>query len=400
MIEKLKVILKEVKEKGDEAVLRYTEEFDHVRLEIKDLRVKPEEIERARHTCKKGFLSSIKKASENIYKFQQRSVPRSWIDSTKDGVMGEIYKPISRVGIYVPGGRYPYPSTVLMTAIVAKIAGVKRIVICTPPNRDKQINPYTLVAADLIGVKEIYKVGGAQAIFSLTFGTESIPKVDKIVGPGNIYVSLAKKLVYGYVGIDMVAGPSEVLILADEVANPRFIIYSLLSQAEHDPESKALLVTPSDKIAEEVDKKLPSFPIILVKGIEEGIDLINTYSPEHLELHIVNPWDLIGSIKNAGAIFLGGFSPTVIGDYFAGPSHVLPTGGWAKFSSGLGVSDFMKRVSIISYTEQGLRKNAKDIIKLAETEGLGHHANAIKVRLGRITNDGKKGNGRKENCGD
>jgi histidinol dehydrogenase len=394
-------ILKDVREKGEEALLYYTEKFDGVKLLGKNLKVKGEEVEEAYRTVREGDIQLIKKALNNIEKFHKMEKVNSWFTTSSSGtILGQIYHPIERVGIYIPGGTAPLFSTVLMAGIPAKLAGVKHISICTPPDSEGKVNPYIIIAANLIDVANVYKVGGVQAIGALAFGTERIPKVDKIVGPGNLYVTLAKKLVYGVVSIDMIAGPSEILILADKWANPKYIASDLLSQAEHDISSIPILITDSWELAinvnQEISLQLDNLvrsqiitsslskggAIILVKNlIEEGVKLINTFAPEHLELLVENPFELIGSIANAGAIFLGEHSPEPIGDYFAGPNHILPTSGTARFFSPLSVEDFLKKSSLISYDKLNLEKNAEDIAKLAELEGLDAHAKSVKIRV-------------------
>lgn len=346
----------------------------------------------------KDFLIALGRAKRNIERFHKRELFKKDIKiEDKSYFVGQITQPLERVGIYIPGGLASYPSTVLMTAISAKIAGVKRIVMVTPPNKEGKVNPFTLVAAREVGISKIFKVGGAQAIAALAFGTETIPKVDKIVGPGNIYVTLAKKLVYGYVGIDSLAGPTELVILADRGAKPAFIAADLLSQAEHSPQAKLTLITTSKELALRVEAEikeqiesllrksiiqgsLKKKKVILVKSLNQGVEIINRMAPEHLELQVKNPTFFLRKIKNAGAIFLGDYSPTALGDYFAGPSHVLPTGTTARFFSPLSVDDFLKRSSVISYRREDLDKAKKTIIKLAEVEGLDGHIQAIKVR--------------------
>ncbi|MEW6096219.1 MAG: histidinol dehydrogenase [bacterium] len=398
--QKVEEIVSEVQKSGDGALLKYIELFDGVKLSsFEDLKVKPNELDEAYNLVNKEFLGSLELAADNISNFHKHRSFDSWRCPYEDGViLGQCYRPIECAGIYIPGGRAPYVSTVLMTAIPAKVAGVKKIILCTPPNKDGQVNPYILVAAKLSKVDEVYKVGGAQAIAALAFGTLTIPKVDKIVGPGNIYVTLAKRIVFGYASIDMVAGPTEVVIIADECGNPKFIAADLLSQAEHDPLSLAILITSSSDLANFVIKEVESqskalshqeilkhslknLTVILTKTLKEAINLSNQIAPEHLELHIKDPWEILEDIAHAGAIFIGEYSPESVGDYFAGPSHVLPTCKSARFFSPLGVEDFLKRSSIISYTKQALTKWGKEIINLANLEGFDAHANAVKVRL-------------------
>lgn len=391
-------IIEEVRRKRDSALLKYTEQFDRVRLSRKDLTVTKEEIKLAFQDVDEDFLIALGKAKRNIERFHKRELLKKDIKiKDKSYFVGQITQPLERVGIYIPGGLASYPSTVLMTAIPAKIAGVKRIVMVTPPNKEGKVNSFTLVAAREVGINRIFKVGGAQAIAALAFGTETIPKVDKIVGPGNIYVTLAKKLVYGYVGIDSLAGPTELVILADRGAKPAFIAADLLSQAEHSPQAKLTLITTSKELALRVEAEikeqiesllrksiiqgsLKKKRVILVKSLNQGVEIVNRMAPEHLELQVKNPTFFLRKIKNAGAIFLGDYSPTALGDYFAGPSHVLPTGTTARFFSPLSVDDFLKRSSVISYRREDLDKAKKTIIKLAEVEGLDGHIQAIKVR--------------------
>ncbi|MBB6455388.1 histidinol dehydrogenase [Salirhabdus euzebyi] len=390
-------ILKDVKENGDAALYRYTQTFD--RVDLQQLTVTTEEIEKAYANVSEDFLEAIKKAILNIRQFHEKQRRQSWMDTSETGtILGQLIRPLARVGIYVPGGRAAYPSSVLMNAIPAQVAGVQEIVMTTPPDQFGNINAGVLVAADLLGIKQIVKVGGAQAVGALAYGTETVKKVDKITGPGNIFVALAKKEVFGLVDIDMVAGPSEIVVLADEKANPIYVAADLLSQAEHDPMSAAILITDSTTLAEkvqlELDNQLKVLPkreiaeqsieengaIYIVPNLEAGIHMINDYAPEHLELIVEDPFSYVGKIKNAGAIFLGENSTEAIGDYFAGPNHVLPTGGTAKFSSPLNVDDFIKKTSLISYSNEDLKQNAEAIQTLAQFEQLQGHANAIKVR--------------------
>lgn len=397
--QKVEDIVHEVRESGDTTLLKYTELFDGVKLS--DLKVEPAEIDEAYNLVDKEFLRSLELAAKNITDFHQYQPLASWTKDYEDGViLGQRYQPIEAVGIYVPGGRAPYVSTVLMTAIVAKVAGVKKVILCTPPSKEG-ISPYILAAAKMAEVDEVYRVGGAQAIAALAFGTPTIPKVDKIVGPGNIYVTLAKKVVYGYVSLDMVAGPTEIAVIADESGNPGFIAADLLSQAEHDPLSTAILLTTSQnlalKVSTEVEtqakvllrqdvirQSLTNSAIIITKTLDEAIELANEFAPEHLELQVENPWEIVDKVRHAGAIFLGQWSTESVGDYFAGPSHVLPTCKSARFFSPLGVEDFLKRSSIISYTKQALDKYGTEIINLANLEGFDAHAAAVKIRIGHI----------------
>jgi histidinol dehydrogenase len=394
-------ILRDIREKKEEALLYYTEKFDGVKLLSENLRVKEEEVEEAYSIVGDEDIGAIRKALQKIEKFHKMEKANSWLTTSPSGtILGQIYHPIEKVGVYVPGGTAPLFSTVLMACIPAKLAGVKEISICSPPNSHGKANPYIIIAADLIKVANVYKVGGAQAIAAFAFGTEQIPKVDKIVGPGNLYVTLAKKLVYGFVSIDMIAGPSEILILADRWANSKYIASDLLSQAEHDISSIPILITDSWELAinvnQEINLQLENLKrsqiitsslsnkgaIILVKDlVEEGVKLINLFAPEHLELLVENPFELLGSIHNAGAIFIGENSPEAIGDYFAGPNHILPTSGTAKFFSPLSVDDFVKKSSLISYGKFSLEKDAEDIAKLAELEGLDAHAQSVRMRI-------------------
>jgi histidinol dehydrogenase len=393
-------VLDDIQVNGDEAVLKYTAKFDQVELIAKDQLVCQEEIEEAYQEVDEDFLAAIETAIANIEDFHQRQKRESWMDVDDDGVMlGQVFRPLEKVGLYVPGGTAAYPSSVLMNGIPAKVAGVEEVIMVSPPGEGGKMNPYTLVAADKIDVDKIFKVGGAQAIGALSFGTEVIPKVDKIVGPGNIYVTLAKKLAYGYVDIDMLAGPSEVLVLADETAIPRHVAADLLSQAEHDPMASSILVTDSEELATEVQKELEKQlaelsrkeiagqaiedygAIILTDEFSEAIEITNRFAAEHLEVAVENPFEVLGKIKNAGAIFLGHYSAEPIGDYIAGPNHVLPTGGSAKFYSPLNLDDFIKKSSVIYYSKEGLSKVKDKAIKLAEVEGLDAHANSVKVRF-------------------
>ena len=396
-------IVNNVRENGDKAVAEYTLKFDKVELNADTILVTREEIEEAYKYVEEndeGLVDVIKASAKNVRDYHMMQKQYSWFDSKPDGTMlGQKITPIEKAGVYVPGGKAAYPSSVLMNIIPAKVAGVEKIVMVTPPGKDGKVNPGTLVAADIAGVDEIYKVGGAQAIAALAFGTETIPKVDKIVGPGNIFVALAKKAVFGFVSIDSIAGPSEILVLADETANPRFVAADLLSQAEHDEMASAILVTTSqelaNKVSEEVDnfvkvlsrkeileKSLENYGYILVTdSMKDAIDVANEIASEHLEIVTKNPFDTMTRIKNAGAIFLGEYSSEPLGDYFAGPNHVLPTNGTAKFFSPLGVDDFIKKSSIISYSREALEKIHKDIEHFATSEQLTAHANSIKVRF-------------------
>lgn len=398
--ERVQEILNGVRERGDEALIEYTARFDKAKLTPQTLRVSKEEIEEAYNAIDNDFVKAIRKARDNIADFHRKQLNNSWFDSSSDGtILGQIIRPMERVGIYVPGGTANYPSSVLMNAVPAQVAGVSEIVMVAPPHADGKLQASTLVAAVEAGVTEIYKLGGAQAVGALAYGTETIKKVDLITGPGNIYVTLAKKMVYGLVNIDMLAGPSEILVIADGNANPVYVAADLLSQAEHDVLASAVLLTPSSDLAEQVREEIirqvgylsrkeimtaslrDYSAIIITKDLDEAIDLANSYAPEHLELSVDEPFALLGKIKNAGAIFMGHFTPEPVGDYFAGPNHVLPTGGTARFYSPLNVDTFMKKSSIISYSPERLDRHGMDIIKLAETEGLDAHANAVRVRI-------------------
>nr|WP_294465861.1 histidinol dehydrogenase [uncultured Sellimonas sp.] len=398
--ERVSAILKNVKENGDKALFDYTEQFDHVHLTKETIRVTESEIKEAYEKTDAKLVEVIRKALNNIKSYHEKQKQYSWFDSKPDGtILGQKVTPLKRVGVYVPGGKAVYPSSVLMNVIPAKIAGVEEIVMVTPPGKDGTVSPHTLVAAKEAGVDVIYKVGGAQAVAALAYGTESIPKTDKIVGPGNIYVALAKKAVYGYVSIDSVAGPSEILVIADETANPRYVAADLLSQAEHDELASAILVTTSrelaQKVSDEVDgflkelsraeiirKSLDNYGYILVaETLEEAIETANEIASEHLEILTKNPFDVMTKIRNAGAIFLGEYASEPLGDYFAGPNHILPTNGTAKFFSPLSVDDFIKKSSIIAYSKDALEKIHEDIEYFAQAEQLTAHANSIKVRF-------------------
>ncbi len=392
-------ILTDVKEQGDKAVFSYTEKFDKVKLTEDSLLVTPPEIEEAYSKVDRELLDIMKKAKDNIVSFHEKQKQRSWFDTGDGTILGQKVTPLNRVGVYVPGGKAAYPSSVLMNVLPAKVAGVGEIIMTTPCGPDGKVYPVTLAAANLAGVDLIYKVGGAQAIGAMAYGTESISKVDKIVGPGNIYVALAKKAVYGHVSIDSIAGPSEILVLADETANPRFVAADLLSQAEHDEMASAILVTTSEALAKQVNDEVDSFLktlsrreilekslenygyILVADTMEEAIDAVNEIASEHLELMTKEPFETMTKIKNAGAIFLGAYSSEPLGDYFAGPNHVLPTNGTSKFFSPLSVDDFIKKSSVISYSREALEAIHQDIIAFAEAEQLTAHANSIKVRF-------------------
>ena len=393
-------IIQNVREKRDEAIFEYTLKFDGATINQDNIRVTEEEIKEAYEQVDPKLLDVIRKALVNIRDYHAKQKQYSWFDSDESGIiLGQKVTPLKTVGVYVPGGKAVYPSSVLMNVIPAKVAGVSNIIMTTPCGRDGKVYPSTLVAAKEAGVDAIYKVGGAQAIAALAFGTESIPKVDKIVGPGNIYVALAKKAVFGYVSIDSIAGPSEIMVLADETANPRFVAADLLSQAEHDEMASAILVTTSETLAEQVSvevdkfvatlsrkeiiqKSLDNYGYILVTDtMQDAIDTVNEIASEHLELVTKNPFETMTKIRNAGAIFIGEYSSEPLGDYFAGPNHVLPTNGTAKFFSPLSVDDFIKKSSIISYSREALEPVYKDIVQFAECEKLTAHANSIRVRF-------------------
>jgi len=393
-------ILQEVKDKKDSAIFAFTKQFDGADISEENLVVSEEEIKEAYELVDPSLLEIIRKAKENIRVYHEKQKQYSWFDSKPDGAMlGQKVTPLHRVGVYVPGGKAVYPSSVLMNIMPAKVAGVDEIVMTTPPGKNGKVNPNTLVAAKEAGVDVIYKVGGAQAIGALAYGTESIPKVDKIVGPGNIYVALAKKAVYGHVSIDSIAGPSEILVIADETANPRYVAADLLSQAEHDELASAILVTTSEILAHQVSEQVEIFVtelsrteimrksldnygyILIADTMEDVIDIANEIASEHLEIMTKNPYDVMMKIRNAGAIFIGEYSSEPLGDYFAGPNHVLPTNGTAKFFSPLSVDDFIKKSSIIAYSQEALRNIHEDIEHFAEAEQLTAHANSIKVRF-------------------
>ncbi|MFM7364910.1 MAG: histidinol dehydrogenase [Cuspidothrix sp.] len=393
-------VLQAVKRQGDKAVLHYTAEFDHQDLKSEELKVTGSELDAAYQQVSKDLLRAIRVACQKIEAFHRQRVPKSWVQFSDDEVvLGKRYTPVDRAGLYIPGGRACYPSTVLMNAIPAKVAGVPRVVMVTPVRNGKVINPAVLVAAQEAGVQEIYRVGGAQAIAALAYGTETIPKVNVITGPGNIYVTLAKKLVYGKVGIDSLAGPSEVLVIADETANPVYVAADLLAQAEHDPMAAAILLTTDASLAKkvqiEVERQLVDHPrridtekaiahyglIVVVESLEAAAELSNEFAPEHLELEVADPWALINYIRHAGAIFLGSSTPEAVGDYLAGPNHTLPTSGAARYASALGVETFLKHSSIIQYSQTALEKVASAIDVLATTEGLPSHADSVKLRV-------------------
>ncbi|MDD5492043.1 MAG: histidinol dehydrogenase [bacterium] len=377
-VEKMvRAILEEVKKDGDKALLKFTRVFDGFSLTQKSLRIPEEALEESLNRVSVEFKQAVLKVKKNIEIFQRRVLPKSWSITHGGVTLGEKYTPVESAGLYIPGGKFPYPSTVLMTAVPAQVAGVKRIAMVTPPGN---VTHDVLATAAMCGVKEVYSIGGAQAIAALAYGTETIPMVDMIVGPGNMYVAMAKKLVYGNVGIDSIAGPSEVIIIADDSVRSEYVVSDLMAQAEHASGSEALLLTGSKKLADVVKLKIGRFPnvkIKVIKTMEEIIALTNARAPEHVEILTRNARTLSKKITNAGAIFIGYYSPTAVGDYYAGPSHVLPTGGTARFSSGLSSADFMKHSSIIEYTQKALGKAAQDIISLAEREGLKFHASSV-----------------------
>lgn len=393
-------ILGEVREKGDEALFTFTKEFDKADISAANIRVTEDEIKEAYASVDDSLIEVMKKSLANIREFHEKQLRNSWIETRENGViLGQRITPLESVGVYVPGGKAAYPSSVLMNIIPAKTAGVPRIVMTTPPGKDGKVTPATLVAADLAGATEVYKAGGAQAVGALAFGTESIKKVAKICGPGNIFVALAKKSVYGYVSIDSIAGPSEILVLADESANPRYVAADLLSQAEHDELASAILVTTSNELAEQVEQEIDGFLqtlsradiirkslenygyLLVADSMEDAIRATNEIASEHLEILTKNPFDTMTRIKNAGAIFLGEYSSEPLGDYMAGPNHVLPTNGTAKFFSPLNVDDFIKKSSLISYSREALEEIHEDIIRFAEAEQLTAHANSVAVRF-------------------
>lgn len=393
-------IIENVKARRDAAIFEYTARFDRFLLNAECIRVTREEIDEAYTKLDAGLIEVIRKSADNIRAFHSKQLRNSWFDAKEDGtILGMKITPIERAGVYVPGGKAAYPSSVLMNVIPARVAGVKEIIMTTPPSPEGKVNPGTLVAADIAGVDTIYKVGGAQAIAAMAFGTESIPKVDKITGPGNIFVALAKKAVYGYVSIDSIAGPSEILVLADESANPRYVAADLLSQAEHDELASAILITTSEELAKQVSEQVEIFVeslsrteimrkslenygyILVAETMQDAIDAANEIASEHLEILTVNPFEVMTKIKNAGAIFMGEYASEPLGDYFAGPNHILPTNGTAKFFSPVNVDDFIKKTSIISYSREALEKVHRDIELFAQSEGLTAHANSIKVRF-------------------
>lgn len=398
--EKVNAIIADIKANGDKALFEYTKKFDKFDVNADNILVTEEEVKEAYTKVDPELVEVIKKSAERIRAFHEKQKMNSWLEPSKNGEMlGQLIRPLARVGVYVPGGKAAYPSSVLMNIMPANVAGVEEIIMTTPPSAEGKINPTTIVAADIAGVHKIYKAGGAQAVAALAFGTESIPKVDKIVGPGNIFVALAKKAVFGFVSIDSIAGPSEILVLADETANPKYVAADLLSQAEHDELASAILVTTSEELANEVSKWVDKFVkelsrteimekslenygyILVAETMDDAIDAANEIASEHLEILTKNPFDTMTRVKNAGAMFLGEYSSEPLGDYFAGPNHVLPTNGTAKFFSPLSVDDFIKKSSIISFSREALEPMSQDIQKFAKAEGLTAHANSIKVRF-------------------
>ena len=393
-------IIETVKKEGDQALFDYTAKFDKFPLSADNIKVTKEEIAEAYNQLSPQLIEVLRKSAANIRSFHEKQLRNSWFTTREDGtILGMKITPIERAGVYVPGGKAAYPSSVLMNVVPAKVAGVGQIIMTTPPSAEGKINPGTLVAADIAGVDVIYKVGGAQAVAAMAFGTESIPQVHKITGPGNIFVALAKKAVYGHVSIDSIAGPSEILVLADETANPRYVAADLLSQAEHDELASAILITTSEELARKVSEEAENFAsslsrtdiirksldnygyILLADNMEQAIETANEIASEHLEILTKNPFEIMTKIRNAGAIFLGEYASEPLGDYFAGPNHILPTNGTAKFFSPVNVDDFIKKSSIISYSRQALEEVHKEIELFAESEGLTAHANSIKVRF-------------------
>ena len=396
----VEAIVEDVKENKDKALFAYTEKFDGALITGDTVRVTKEEIQEAMEQMDPDLFEAMKRSMKNIRAYHEKQRRQSWFDSKPDGtILGQKITPLESAGVYVPGGKAAYPSSVLMNIIPAEVAGVQRIVMVTPPGKDGKVNPVTLTAAHLAGATEVYKAGGAQAVAALAFGTESIPRVDKIVGPGNIFVALAKKAVYGHVSIDSIAGPSEILVIADDSANPRFVAADLLSQAEHDELASAILVTTSMDLAEKVSREIDGFVkdlsrkeilekslenygyILVADTLDQAVETANEIASEHLEIVTRNPFEVMTKIRNAGAIFIGEYSSEPLGDYFAGPNHVLPTNGTAKFFSPLGVDDFIKKSSIIYYSREALKEIHKDVEAFAEAEGLTAHANSVRVRF-------------------
>ncbi len=400
IITQVEEILQRVREDGLDAVLAYTERFDGAKLDEQSFRVSAEEIREAYRKADPEVVDILREAAANIRSFHQKQLRPSWMDPREDGsLMGQINRPLARVGCYVPGGTAAYPSSVLMTAVPAAVAGVKEILVVSPPGEDGRMNPYTLVAADLAGATAVYKVGGAQAVGALAYGAGPLAPVDKIVGPGNIYVTVAKKLVYGDVDIDMLAGPSEILVVADGSADPDYVAADMLSQAEHDPLASAILITDRADLALEVRRALDvqlgqlsrsdiarraledHSALVVSDSIEEALDLANRFAPEHLELALEDPFSWLGRVKNAGAVFLGHYTPEPVGDYWAGPNHVLPTSGTARFYSPLNVDTYMKKISVVSMSRQALLRDGEKIVRLARTEGLDAHGESVRLRL-------------------
>lgn len=392
-------IIAGVRRDGDAALLDFTWQFDQVKLDLETLKVSADEIERAATLVDEQVLASLQLAGQRIEDFHQRQRVNSWLEPDAEGtIMGQLVRPLSRVGVYVPGGTATYPSSVLMNVIPAKVAGVEQVALVTPPGPDGQINPYVLAAARLAGASEIYRVGGAQAIAALAYGTKTIAAVDKITGPGNIYVTLAKQQVYGQVDIDMLAGPSEVLVIADNHANPAYVAADMLSQVEHDPLAAAVLLTPDkvlvSQVQQQIKAQIVNLPrhsiakqalknygaIVLTKDLAEAFEISNRFAPEHLELLIDDPFSWLGKVRHAGSVFMGPYSPEPVGDYLAGPNHVLPTGGTARFYSGLNVDAFIKKTTVISFSKKTFERLGEHVVRLAETEGLTAHANAVRVR--------------------
>lgn len=397
---RVKAIVADVRTRGDEALFDYTARFDKADMNAQNVRVTREEIDRAYAAADEKWVASMREAAKRITAFHEKQKQRTWIDFDGDIALGQMVRPLERVGVYVPGGTAAYPSSVLMNVLPARVAGVKEIVMVTPPGADGNVSyPLTLVAADIAGVDAIYKVGGAQAVAALAFGTQSIPRVDKIVGPGNIYVANAKREVFGHCGIDMIAGPSEVLVIADESANPAYVAADMLSQAEHDALAAAMVVTTSvemaEKVAAEIERQTALLPrreitekslahygtIVACENLDQAAEIANLVAPEHLELSVAQPFELLGRIHNAGAVFLGHYAPEPLGDYFAGPNHVLPTSGTARFFSPLNVEDFTKKSSLVYYSRQALERVSDDVVRLARAEGLDAHANAVAIRF-------------------
>lgn len=406
-LESVKKIVGDVREFGDRALFEYTLKYDGVRWDMQTVQASPEETAAAYEKVPDTLLSALRRARDNILRYHQKQARGTWLDVQPGHALGQLVRPLNRIGMYVPGGTAAYPSTVLMNAIPARVAGVREIVMVTPPGPDGSIPPLTLVAAAEAGVDRVLKIGGAQAVAALAFGTESVPRVDKIVGPGNIYVALAKREVFGYVGIDMIAGPSEIVVVADETANARFVAADLLSQAEHDAMASAMLITDSEPLVRnvviEMERQLERLSrkeiarasidghghVFIVEDMRRAMELANHIAPEHLELAVSDPHALLGCVQNAGAVFLGHYAPEPLGDYFAGPNHVLPTSGTARFFSPLGVDQFTKTTSIIDYSREALKSAWHDIDGLARAEGLDAHANAVRVRFER--EDGQHG---------